>query len=213
MLNTLALIKRRPDTERSTFRDHYENEHVPLALPLLDGLRRYVRYHVECDLFGAFPFDVLTSFGYRDKAATDRVFANLEGEAGLAIRADELQFMDKPANTFFAVSERSLLSGDEDETNLFVAVSRPSGMSRFDASTNLVKDHFPGLMARLEEPSLALLRDAFPMLGNEPPYDCFLQVVAAETDDAAVEGWAKGVQAEGYAVCVFVTRRLETVLD
>ena len=63
---------------------------LTVASPLLDGLRRYVRYHVEDILYGEFPFDVLTSFGYRDKASTDRVFANLGGDAGKPLLEDEV---------------------------------------------------------------------------------------------------------------------------
>ena len=45
MIRTLSLIKRRPDITRDAFREHYETVHAPLALPFMDGLERYVRYH------------------------------------------------------------------------------------------------------------------------------------------------------------------------
>ena len=56
-----AAIARHPALDRDSFRAHYEQQHVPLALPLLEGLTRYVRNHVVASLAGDSPgFDVLT---------------------------------------------------------------------------------------------------------------------------------------------------------
>lgn len=113
-MRTLALIARHPALDRDSFRAHYEQQHVPLALPLLEGLTRYVRNHVVASLAGDSPgFDVLTEFSYRDSDAFDAVLARLGSPAGTAIAEDELQFMDKARNVFFSVEERSG-SGSED---------------------------------------------------------------------------------------------------
>ena len=93
MIRTLALIRRRPDLDREAFRDHYERRHVPLALPLLEGLVQYARHHVERELFGEAGCDVLTAFAYRDREAIDRTVAKLAGEAGAAVREDEMRFI------------------------------------------------------------------------------------------------------------------------
>ena len=62
MIRTLSLIKRRPDIERAAFREHYETVHAPLALPHMEGLVRYVRYHLEDELLGDVGFDVVSAF-------------------------------------------------------------------------------------------------------------------------------------------------------
>ena len=211
MIKTLALIKRRPGIDRDAFREHYETVHVPLALPVLEGLRRYVRYHVLSDRFGDLAFDVLTGFWYRDRAATDEVFSRLASPEGKAILADELMFMDKPANRFFAVSERSLHPGEEGDCHLFVLVARPPGMSRYDASSNLGLHHWPRLLGSVQDSSFALLRDGFPMQGEEAIFDSVLQVRASSYP--GLEEWSKRLEAEGYRVCAVETRRFETTLD
>jgi hypothetical protein len=210
VIKTLALIKRRASIERSAFREHYESVHVPLALPLLEGLSRYVRYHVETERFGDCGFDVLTAFWYRDKAATDRVFARIEGDEGAAIRQDELLFMDKNGNRFFAVSERDWQSGEEGDQHLFVLISRPAGMSRCDSSSKLAGNHWPRLLARFDRPGFALLRDAFPMSGDDLPYDSVMQVRAEQF--SGLESWARSLNAEGYGVTAIGTRLFETKL-
>ena len=219
MIKTLALIKRRPDLSRSAFRDHYESVHAPLALPLMQGLERYVRHHVEAELYGEIVFDVLTAFWYRDaEAATammerfdsKRVPAPLRREAGRALREDELRFMDKPANTFFAVSERRLGEGSEGETSVFVLVAKPEDMTRFDCSRRLVRDHLPALVEAIEAPAFALLRDAFPVGGGPLAWNAVLQLGTAELP--GLESWAKAREAEGYRVAAVRTRRFETAL-
>lgn len=207
-IKTLALIKRKPTLDRAAFRAHYENRHVPLALPLLEGLVRYVRYHVLESEPADLPFDVLTAFWYRDKAAADAVFAKLSGEAGKAILADELEFMDKDANCFFAVSERLLIKGrevgleSEDASNTFqfILVARPEGMSRYDSASFLAISHWPRLFEALEEPRFALLRDGFPVGDGdgELPWDCVMQTRAKGY--AGLPTWIRSVEAEGFRV-------------
>src|SRR5262245_64437837 len=108
-MKTLALIARRPDTSRDSFRDHYEDVHAPLAVrTLLEGTTRYVRNHLREELFGRPGFDVVTAFWYRDAAAAISVMKRTESPAGEPILRDELTFMDKPANTFFAVAEHAM---------------------------------------------------------------------------------------------------------
>ena len=211
MIRTLSLIKRRDDLDRDAFRAHYESVHAPLALPLLTGLERYVRHHVTRERVGALAHDVLTAFWYRDREATRAVFAAIEGEAGRAIREDELTFMDKPANVFFAVSERLLVRGDACEDSLFVLVRRPPETSRFDASRRFVLDHWPELLAECDGVQFALLRDAFPVDGGALPWDAVLQICASSTD--GLDAWAARRMADGWGVAAVETRAYETALD
>ena len=210
MIKTLSLLKRRPDLDRTAFRAHYETTHAPLALPLMTGLVRYVRYHIEEDLRGAVGFDVLSGFWYRDAEAVAAMMERLQGEEGEAILADELEFMDKPGNTFFPVSERTLVSGEEGDSHVFVLVAKPESMSRYDCSAQLAGEHFPKLLDGLGEVGFALLRDTFPQEGRPLPYNAVLQVRAAEV--SGLEPWAASLEAQGFGVVAVRTRRFETDL-
>ena len=210
MIKTLALLKRRPDLDRATFRDHYETTHAPLALPLMTGLVRYVRYHVEEDLRGEIGFDVLSAFWYRDAAAIEQTTERIGGEEGKAIHADELEFMDKPGNVFFPVSERTLCAGEEGDSHVFVLVAKPASMSRYDCSAQLAGEHFPKLLAGFEEVGFALLRDAFPQEDRPLPFAAVLQVRAPKA--SGLESWSDSLEAQGFGVSAVRTRRFETEL-
>src|SRR5262245_58223054 len=129
-MKTLALIVRRPDLSRGEFRDHYEDIHAPLAVrTLLEGTTRYVRNHVREELFGSPVFDVVTAFWYRDAAAAVEIVRRIDMPVGEAIRRDELTFMNKPANTFFAVTEHAV-RGEESRAAELAAIAlvrRPAG--------------------------------------------------------------------------------------
>jgi uncharacterized protein (TIGR02118 family) len=220
MIKTLSFLKRRPDLSRDAFREHYESTHVPLALPLLEGLRRYVRYHVEEECYGELGFDVLTYFGYADQQATQAVFRKMAGPEGRPILADELEFMDKPANRFMTVSERRLAGSadEESEQALFVLVKWPASKTRFDASARMLREHLAKLGlgdgSREPEISFALLRDGFPVEGGGPdrtlPFDQVLQLCGAR--ESAVRDWAQSLEDEGDRVAVVRTKRFETDL-
>ena len=221
MIRTLALIKRRPDVDRAAFRNHYETRHAPLALPLMTGLLRYVRYHLEEDLVGAIGFDVLTGFWYRDAESVSAMTETLAGERGKPLLADELEFMDKPGNTFFSVSERTLVEGEEGDEHVFVLARKPPALSRYDCAAQLFEEHWPKLLGGFEEVEFAFLRDAFPFRGEskpgeppselEPRYNAVLQVRASSY--AGLEDWSERLTGLGYEVAAVRTRRFETDLS
>jgi len=214
VIKTISLIKRRPDITRDAFREHYETVHAPLALPHMTGLSRYVRYHLTDEIVGEAGFDVLSGFWYQDAESVAKLMETLQGEAGKPILADELTFMDKPANRFFPVSERTLISGEEGDEHLWVLVRKPEGLSRYDASQRLAEQSFPDLFERIEGVAFALLRDAFPMDGGPLPYNAVLQLRAgADTAAAArIEGWSVGMIESGFDVVAVATKRHETEL-
>jgi len=216
VIKTLALIKRRPDLDRAAFRSHYETTHAPLALPLMTGLVRYVRYHLEENLVGDVGFDVLSAFWYRDAEGIARTTEALQGVEGKPILEDELKFMDKSANQFFPVSERVLVDGDEGGEHVFVLVKKPDEVSRYDCSARLVQEYWPNLLGSFGGCQFAFLRDAFPMRSGETaderalPYNAVLQVRASGY--AGLADWATGLEAEGWRVTAVRARRFETDL-
>ena len=96
MLKTFALIARRPDLTREAFREHYEEIHSPLALPLFEGLDRYVKYHLERDLVGHADFDVISTFWYESAERAIASQQRFDGPEGEPIKRDEATFMDQP---------------------------------------------------------------------------------------------------------------------
>ncbi len=124
MFSNLALIVRRPDLTRREFRDHYEDIHAPLALPLMQGLRRYLRNHVQVALDGVEPvFDVLSQFTFESVEAAARLQSLLESAAGDPIHKDEASFMDRPKNRFFAISQAKVVVDGAPGVGEFVKVA------------------------------------------------------------------------------------------
>jgi len=212
-MKTLALIARRPDLGRGEFRDHYEDVHAPLAVrTLLEGTTRYVRHHLREELFGRPAFDVVTGFWYRDAAAAVEIMRRTETAAGEPIRQDELTFMDKPANTFFAVEER-IVSGAEDRAAPLAAIAlvrRPAGQdaARFIASYE--KDEVPRLLDATRSPAWCLQNRAVRFASSEPAFDVVTQVHAAA--DAGLAQWAKELAAARASVVVVTVSEHESAL-
>ena len=211
-LKTFALIVRRPDIDREEFRRHYEEIHSPLALPLLEGLVRYVKYHLTEEVHGEAGFDVLSGFWYWSADAAMATVGRVEAPEGEAIRADELTFMDKERNTFFAVVEEPRIGSDEGgegAEHSFVLVKAPEGEARgylrsFDERA------WPGLVGAFATPDFALHHRVLGA-GEPSAYDLVTQVRSKEPpDSAALATWAAAEEARGARVVAVRTRQFET---
>ena len=103
MIRTVAFIQRRDGIDRRSFRNHYENEHVPLATSRLVGLQHYVRNHV-IDAYSTeeHAFDAISEFEYADRAAFETTLGLLAGPDGEPLRQDESKFMEKAGNSYFS---------------------------------------------------------------------------------------------------------------
>ena len=95
----LAFMKRREDLARVQFAEHYERQHVPLALSVFEGWPFYQRNHIA-DSSVEVGFDCLSVFEYPDEASLHATVQHLAGDAGAPVRADEERFMDRPGNRF-----------------------------------------------------------------------------------------------------------------
>jgi hypothetical protein len=212
-MKTFALIARRHDTTRDDFREHYENVHAPLAIEtVLEGTTRYVRYHLREVLFGDPRFDVVTGFWYRDVQAALAIGRRLEGAEAEPILRDELTFMDKPANTFFAVSEHPV-SGAEDTDASWSAVAlvgAPEGedAGRFFAAYEA--ERIPRLLAATRAPSWCLQHRAIPVGEDAPAFDAITQLHAA--GDAGLAQWARALADTGARVVVAAVSEHESAL-
>lgn len=212
-MKTLALIARRPDLSRSEFRDHYEDVHAPLAVrTLLEGTTRYVRNHLREELFGRPAFDVVSGFWYRDAVAAVEIMKRTETPVGEAIRQDELTFMDKPANTFFAVEERAVC-GAEDRAAPLAAIAlvrRPAGQDAARFLVSYEKEEVPRLLDATRAPAWCLQNRALRFGAEEPAFDVVTQVHAAA--DAGLAQWAKELAAARASVVVVTVSEHESAL-
>jgi hypothetical protein len=212
-VKTLALIVRRPDLSRAEFRDHYEEIHAPLAVrTLLEGTTRYVRHHLREDLFGHAAFDVVTAFWYRDSAAAVEIMRRTETPAGDPIRRDELTFMDKAANTFFAVTEQVVFGG-EDRAAGFSAVAlvrRPAGADAAHFVAAYEKQQVPALLDSARAPAWCLHNRALRFGGAEPAFDVVTQLHAA--GDAGLTNWAQSLAGSGAGVVLATVSEHESTL-
>lgn len=212
-MKTLALIARRPDLSRAEFRDHYEQVHAPLAVrTLLEGTTRYVRHHLRDALFGRPAFDVVTAFWYHDAAAAGEIMRRTETPAGEAIRQDELTFMDKPANTFFAVTER-VVRGAEDRDAALAAIAlvrRPAGEDATRFLDGYENEDVPRLLDATRAPAWCLQNRAVRFGRDEPAFDAVTQLHAAA--DVGLAQWAKELAATGAGVVLATVTEHESEL-
>lgn len=212
-MKTLALIARRKDLSRRAFRDHYEDTHAPLAIrTVLDGTTRYVRSHVAREIHGEPRFDVVTAFWYADASAALAVQQRLATPAGEAILADELTFMDKPANTFFAVSEHAV-DGDERAPAALRAlalVAGPGGEDAGDFVARYEADWLPRLQQSVRMPAWCLQNRALAMGPGRPAFDAVSQIHAGS--DAGLADWAAALAAEDARVLVLGVEECESDL-
>jgi uncharacterized protein (TIGR02118 family) len=106
MGKTIGLMPKRPDISRAAFRDHYENRHAPLALPLFP-FTKYVRNHVVESDPDPVGFDCLSEFWVDDVETVHRLMAS---DVGDTMREDERRFTDQP-RIAPAVAEETLVAG------------------------------------------------------------------------------------------------------
>ena len=201
MIRVLAFIRRLPGVSRDAFRSHYEEIHVPTALPSLGGILRYVRHHVREEIHGAPGFDCMTRFDYRDAAAVRAAFERIEGPQGDAIRRDELTFMDKPANVFFAVEEAPAWEAKParaGKAHLLVCVRRPEGEETRRFRARFLEESLPALRAAALDACWCRPQWARPGVAQGAPFDAVTELGAAGAGGLA--RWARGLEAEGARV-------------
>ncbi|MEM7411558.1 MAG: EthD domain-containing protein [Myxococcota bacterium] len=211
-MKTLALIVRKPGLEREAFRDHYEQVHAPLAIEtVLEGTKRYLRHHVAEVCAGAFAADVVTSFWYHGPQGALDVQARLQTPVGERILQDEVSFMDRPANTFFAVEERWVeeASVGSDGTRVLALVKRAGGEAAADFVAEYESKFLSGLLDTAAGPRACLQNRA---LGSDPAYDLVTEVHATEVDAGGLAAWHQELTARGAQAAIVRVTEHESVL-
>ena len=186
MIRVHAFMVRLPSVSRDEFRDHYEQIHVPTALPILGGTTRYVRHHVREEMHGVPPFDCMTLFEYPDAATIGAVFARVAGPEAAAVHADEDTFMDTAANFFFPVEEGPVWQAPGAAAHAhevaLVCARRPQGEDATAFRERFASQPLQRLRSALEDP--AWFRVAWPQ-PTTARYDATVLVGAARVTGLA----------------------------
>jgi uncharacterized protein (TIGR02118 family) len=199
MIRVLAFIRRLPGVSRDRFRIHYEEIHVPTALPTLGGLLGYLRHHIREDIYGEPGFDCMTRFDYRDAAAIRDALARIQGPEGEAIHRDERLFMDAPANVFFPVeASKGWGKPGAEASPLLVCVRRPPDEEAAAFRARLLERELPALRAAAGGASWCRPEWALPGLGQGKGFDLVAQM--GEASRAAIAGWARALEAGNASV-------------
>jgi hypothetical protein len=201
LIRVLAFIRRLPGVSRDAFRTHYEEIHVPTALPFLTGTSGYVRHHVREEIHGAADFDCMTRFDYPDAAVVRAVFERTEGPQADAVRRDERTFMDKPAIVFFPVEEApgwGEAQAGSQGARLLVCVRRPETEPLGSFRARFLGDALPALRAAALEPRWYRPQLALPGAVPVRGFDAVTEFEAAGPGELA--RWARALEADGAAV-------------
>lgn len=199
MIRVLAFMRRLPGVTRDAFREHYEQIHVPTALPFLTGTTGYVRHHVREEIHGAPDFDCMTRFDYPDAATVKAVFEQTEGPQADAIRRDERTFMDKPAIVFFPVEEAAGWGAPEPApTRLLVCVRRPEAEPAAAFRTRFEQRELPVLRTAGGSAGWCRLHWALPGMAEGRGFDLVAQL--GNSVAGKIASWARRLEAEGAIV-------------
>jgi EthD domain len=156
MIRVHAFMVRLPQVSRDEFREHYEQIHVPTALPILGGTQTYVRHHVREELHSKPPFDCMTLFEYPDAATIAAVFARVAGPEAAAVHADEDTFMHVPSNFYFPVAPGPAWQATPERAArelALVCARRRSGEDAARFRERLASQTLPRLRSALSDPA------------------------------------------------------------
>lgn len=110
MFKAFCMIKRKPGTTLEEMIDYYESNHVPLALKVVPGYRKYSRNYLRMWKLDGYavddepPFDVVTEVWFEDRAAFDLAMQHLTApENAKLIVADEEKVFDRSSITFMEI--------------------------------------------------------------------------------------------------------------
>ena len=119
MIKAISFIIKKESVSFSSFRSHYETTHAPLAQKLLNPTF-YERNYVYKTINGNSDIGSISIFKYPDLQALKTVNSILESSKAIALREDELKFMQPEKNYFYLVDEKILNSSKNNERAFIV---------------------------------------------------------------------------------------------
>ena len=119
MIKAISFIIKKESVSFLEFRSHYETIHAPLAQKLLNP-PFYERNYVYETINGNLDIGSISIFKYPDLQALKTVNSILESSKAIALREDELKFMQPEKNYFYLVDEKILNSSNNNERAFIV---------------------------------------------------------------------------------------------
>lgn len=139
MIKAISFIIKKDSVSFSVFRSHYETTHAPLAQKLLNP-PFYERNYVYEAINGNSDIGSISIFKYPDLQALKTVNSILESSKAIALREDELKFMQPEKNYFYLVDEKILNSYKNNE-RAFIVCSNSIDLSDLEECI-LSKNYF-----------------------------------------------------------------------
>lgn len=108
----LLFMKRKPGTSMEQFRDYYENNHVPLCRPYMQGVARYFRRyvtpqpHAESGTNEELPYDVVSELWFDNEETYQATLGYITTTVMPdEVVQDELKFFHRPTMRIATVVE------------------------------------------------------------------------------------------------------------
>jgi len=139
LIKAISFIVKKESISFSTFRSHYETTHAPLAQELLSP-PFYERNYVYETINGNSDIGSISIFKYPDIQALTTVNSILESSGAIALKEDELKFMQPEKNYFYLVDEKTLNSSKNNE-RAFIVCSNNIDLSDLEGCM-LSKNYF-----------------------------------------------------------------------
>ena len=139
LIKAISFIVKKESISFSAFRSHYETTHAPLAQELLSP-PFYERNYVYETINGNSDIGSISIFKYPDIQALTTVNSILESSGAIALKEDELKFMQPEKNYFYLVDEKILNSSKNNE-RAFIVCSNNIDLSNLEGCM-LSKNYF-----------------------------------------------------------------------
>ena len=139
LIKAISFIVKKESISFSAFRSHYETTHAPLAQELLSP-PFYERNYVYKTINGNSDIGSISIFKYPDIQALTTVNSILESSGAIALKEDELKFMQPEKNYFYLVDEKILNSSKNNE-RAFIVCSNNIDLSNLEGCM-LSKNYF-----------------------------------------------------------------------
>jgi hypothetical protein len=138
LIKAISFIIKKESVNFLEFRSHYESIHAPLAQKLLNP-PFYERNYVYETINGNSDIGSISIFKYPDLQALKTVNSILESSRAIALREDELKFMQPEKNYFYLVDEKILKSSKNNERT-FIVCSNSFDLSNLEG--NILSENY-----------------------------------------------------------------------
>jgi uncharacterized protein (TIGR02118 family) len=107
MIKIVTLITKKDGLTQEEFSRYWEQEHGPLVMKLLPGVKRYVQNHAVRRPIGRdLQIDGIVELWFEDAESSRAAADFLKSDEGKALRDDEDKFLDRSKTVFFTADEK-----------------------------------------------------------------------------------------------------------